>query len=276
MKNAKVLKPLLLSAAAVMLVVATMLATMAYLTASSAVSNVFTVGNVSMQMFETKVNSDGTPAEGVVPGAMKTADTNSYHLQPGMSYKKDPTIYVDPNSDESYLFVRLRNDLKTIERQNDPDHLTIVEQLRKNGWLEIERADSNVDAVFVYVGQDVTERYAAASATVDAEIENGGVAVGYAERANRIREELADIPAKPVGKVENDTYIKVNGHQAIDVFEEFTLATKVPELGMYGGARVAIVAYAIQTNGVSVHNKYSEDAYMDAWAVVKTELPFVN
>jgi hypothetical protein len=273
MKNAKVLKSLLLSAAAVMLVVATMFATMAYLTASSAVSNVFTVGNVTMQMFESKVTSDGKYADGAGdPAKKKTADTNSYHLQPGMSYIKDPTVYVDPNSDEAYLFIRLRNDLKTIEKQGDSNHPTIVEQLRKNGWLEIERADTNVDAVFVYVGTNLTQAYADAVTAVGPKSET----VGYAEYTKQIRAKMADIPAKPVGKTTNDDYTKVEGFQAIDVFNSFTLATKVPDLTMYGGARVAIVAYAIQVNGVSTAEKYSQQAYLDAWSVVKAELPFVT
>lgn len=283
MKNAKVLKAMLLSAAAVMLVVATMFATMAYLTASSAVSNVFTVGNVTMQMFESKVNSDGTLADGVVAGAMKTADTNSYHLQPGMSYIKDPTVYVDPKSDESYLFVRLRNDLKTIEKGGEGAP-TIVEQLRANGWLEIERADNNVDAIFVYVGTEhgtdgegnpitLTKLYADAAAKVNT---SENAALTHSERTKAILKELSSIKAKPVGNVEKDGYDKVNGFQAIDVFESFTLSTNIPDLGKYGGARVAIVAYAIQTNGVSTHAKYTKDAYLDAWNVVKNELPFVD
>ena len=270
MKNAKVLKPLLLSAAAIMLVVATMFATMAYLTASSAVSNVFTVGNVTMQMFESKVTPDGKYADGAGDlTKKKTADTNSYHLQPGMSYIKDPTVYVDPNSDEAYLFIRLRNDLKTIEAQNGK---TIVEQLRTNGWLEIERADSNVDAVFVYVGIDLTERYAAAVAAVGPKSDD----TKYSTYTTAILAQMDDIPAKPVGAVENDNYTKVEGYQAIDVFSNFTLQTKIPDLNMFGGARVAIVAYAIQTNGVSTADKYTKDAYLDAWNVVKTELPFVS
>ena len=80
--KSKTLKVLLLSATAILLVIATVLATMAYLTSSSAVSNVFTVGNVKLNMTETKVNNDGTPVTGT--GAGRT-DTNSYHLVPGKS-----------------------------------------------------------------------------------------------------------------------------------------------------------------------------------------------
>ena len=264
MKNAKVLKPLLLSAAAVMLVVATMLATMAYLTSSAAVSNVFTIGNVKLHMYETKVKPDGTPDEVVADGAMKSADTNSYHLQPGVSYQKDPTVYVDATSDRSYLFIRLRNDLKTIEKQ---DGFTIVEQLRKNGWLEIERADSNVDAVFVYVGRDISAEYADALEAVDEEYDVN--TVGYAEYTKLIREEMADIPAKIVGGS--------GVREDIDVFHKFTLADEIDGLERFGGARVAIVAYAVQASGVGGSDaEGSQAAYLKAWEYVKNELPFVN
>ena len=269
MKNAKVLKPLLLSAAAVMLVVATMFATMAYLTSSAAVSNVFTIGNVKLHMYETKVNPDGTPAEVVEDGAMKSADTNSYHLQPGVTYQKDPTVYVDATSDKSYLFVRLRNDLKTIEK-GGAETPTIVEQMRAKGWLEIERAESNVDAVFVYVGTDAATIAAiqAIFSTVD-----GTTYDSYVDRADAILDaaETAGIKAKIVGGS--------GVREDIDVFEEFTLKTEIEGLERFGGARIAIVAYAVQANGIGADNNHavgSRGAFLEAWEYVKTELPFVS
>jgi len=268
MKNAKVLKPLLLSAAAVMLVVATMFATMAYLTSSAAVSNVFTVGNVKLHMFESKVTPDGEIDSSVeqIKDGMKVADTNSYHLQPGASYTKDPTVYVDANSDESYLFIRLLNDLKSIEKQGDVNHPTIVEQLRKNGWLEIERADSNVDAVFVYVGVDKASELETVFQSI------GTVGSEYstqAERTEAIHAATAEIKAHIVGGKDS--------REAFDVFEEFTLAEKVDNLQIFGGARVAIVAYAIQARGVTEDVDIgTQAAYLKAWDYVKTELPFVD
>ena len=282
MKNAKVLKPLLLSAAAIMLVVATMFATMAYLVSSAAVSNVFTVGNVSLLMYETKVNPDGSVAQPVSEGAMKTADTNSYHLQPAVTYKKDPTVYVAADSDESYLFIRLRNDLKSIEKQ---DGKTIVEQLREYGWLEIERADNNVDAIFVYVGaaqkdsqgNDTTlaALYNAAAAEVNIP-ENAGMK--HSERTAAILAKLADIKAKPVGNTENN-YTKVHDakgreYQAIDVFHQFSI-DKDANLEAFGGARVAIVAYAIQANGIGAADAaFSQASYKAAWQLLQEKLPY--
>lgn len=244
--NAKVMKPLLLSAAAIMLVVATVFATMAYMTSSAAVSNVFTVGNVKLHMFESKVDQNGDVTQALDPSTgMKPADTNSYHLVPGANYTKDPTIYVDGGSDDSYLFVRLRNDLKLIELQGDPTHPTILQQLQKNGWLEIERASTNVDAVFVYVGEDVT----------------GMTAQQYFDAGKKV---------PTVGGVADRV--------EYDVFEEFTLAQKIDNLSIYGGARVAIVAYAIQSRLPNFDTPETEGTYaaiQAAWTYVKAELPFV-
>ena len=251
--KAKVLKPLLLSAAAILLVVATVLATMAYLTSSSAVSNVFTVGNVKLNMTETKVKNDGTPET----DRDNRTDTNSYHLVPGASYLKDPIIEVGASSDESYLFVRVRNDLKTIEcpgyvEKDGTQHVcahngackTILEQLTANGWQEIERAENNVDAVFVYVGVDNV------------------VADTGANYDNALLP-----PASLVGGT--------GSAQNYTVFENFTLASEVPGLESFGGARVAIVAYAIQANLTGAGDKGSPEAYKNAWQYIKNELPFV-
>ena len=243
--NAKVMKPLLLVAAAIMLVVATVFATMAYMTSSAAVSNVFTVGNVKLHMFESRVDKDGNVLPEVGENGMKPADTNSYHLVPGASYTKNPTIYVDGGSDNSYLYVRLRNDLKTIELQNDPEHPTILQQLQKNGWLEIERAESNVDAVFVYVGEDVT----------------GITAQQYFESGKKV---------PTVGGVADRV--------EYDVFETFTLAEKIDNLAIFGGARVAIVAYAIQARLPDYDTSETigtEAAIKMGWEYIKQELPFV-
>lgn len=256
--KAKALKPLLLSAAAILLVVSTVLATMAYMTSSSAVSNVFTVGNVKLNMTETKVNNDGTP----VAGAART-DTNSYHLVPGKSYLKDPIIEIGGESDKSYLFVRVRNDLKSIEcpgtiNLNDGSTApcphtncqTILEQMKANGWQEIERASTNVDAVFVYVGK------------------------------NNVVENTSDADGnKYVNSLMPDAVL-VGGNAAKEsefytVFEKFALSNEVPNLESFGGARVAIVAYAIQADLTGAGVQCSPEAYKNAWQYIKNELPFV-
>ena len=61
----------------VVIVATSVLATVAYLTSSAAVSNVFTIGNVGITMTETKVDSDGKKL-----ASGEQVDTNTYCLVP--------------------------------------------------------------------------------------------------------------------------------------------------------------------------------------------------
>ena len=157
MKN-KLLKGAIIVSAAILLVVATVLGTLAYMTSSSAVSNTFTVGNVGIQMFETPVGADGKK----VPGAGLTSDGNSYHLQHGVRYDKDPTIIIDSTSDKSYLFVKVRNDLRKVEANHGEDaddgvsgnYKTMFEQVTENGWIFIGRtSNANIYVYEHYIGK---------------------------------------------------------------------------------------------------------------------------
>lgn len=91
-------KALLLTFCAVLLVVASVLGTIAYLTANDTVTNTFTVGQVAINLDEAKVTEDGeavTPAERV--------KANRYKLLPGHTYAKDPTVTVLKGSESSYI-----------------------------------------------------------------------------------------------------------------------------------------------------------------------------
>ena len=135
-------------AASVAIVVVSVFATVAYLTSSAAVSNVFTIGNVGITMDESKVNPDGT----VVDGGGRV-DTNTYKLVPNTKYVKDPVIHVTEGSENSYLFVLVRNDLEKIEIASDNDEeMTIAEQLAVNGWKEYTSASTG--KVYAYYGKD--------------------------------------------------------------------------------------------------------------------------
>jgi len=109
MKTGK--KALLLALCAVLLVAATVMGTMAYLTASDEVVNTFTVGDVKISLDEAKVNTNGEPVnekDNVVD--LKDAprvDKNDYKLMPGHTYVKDPTVTVKAKSEESYVRMRV-------------------------------------------------------------------------------------------------------------------------------------------------------------------------
>lgn len=111
-------KALLLILCAVLLVAASVLGTMAYLTSSAEVKNTFTIGKVEIKLDEAKVTADGIPVEGA---ARVTA--NSYKLMPGTTYTKDPTVTVKAGSEESYVRMKVtfNNATEIIALCTDPE-----------------------------------------------------------------------------------------------------------------------------------------------------------
>lgn len=90
-------KALLLTLCAVLLVAASVLGTMAYLTSSAEVKNTFTVGKVEIKLDETDVTNPTGPR----------VTANSYKLMPGTTYTKDPTVTVKAGSEESYVRMKV-------------------------------------------------------------------------------------------------------------------------------------------------------------------------
>lgn len=91
-------KALLLSLCMILLAVASVFGTLAYLTDTKTVTNTFTVGKVGLVLNEAKVNPDGTAAE-----LAERVTTNTYHLLPGHTYIKDPTVTVAAESEDAYV-----------------------------------------------------------------------------------------------------------------------------------------------------------------------------
>ena len=91
-------KALLLTLCAVLLVAASVLGTMAYLTSTDEVTNTFTVGRVKIKLDEAKANPDGS----LVANADRVK-ANEYKLLPGHTYNKDPMVTVLSGSESSYV-----------------------------------------------------------------------------------------------------------------------------------------------------------------------------
>jgi len=127
MKLKKALVALVCAAA---LVTATFLGTMAYFTDNDSVTNPFTVGKVGIDLKETKVDKNGV----AVSPAEKTDEGNLYHLIPGQTYIKDPTVTVDAKSEESYIYMTV-----TVEN---------IDKL-KEAITADESPESYVDGVFL-------------------------------------------------------------------------------------------------------------------------------
>lgn len=94
----KTKKTVLMLACAVMLVLVSVMGTMAYLTSTDEVVNTFTVGNVQIKLDEAKANTDGSLVQGA-----ERVKANSYKLLPGHTYNKDPKVTVLKGSESSYV-----------------------------------------------------------------------------------------------------------------------------------------------------------------------------
>lgn len=127
-------KALALALCAVLLVVSTVFVTMAYLTSQTdVVTNTFTVGKVTITLDEAKVNVYGNPVDkegnSVPLNAAPRQTENEYKLIPGHEYTKDPTIHVANDSENCWLFVKIADDIATIQ-----DDDTITTQMTEKGW----------------------------------------------------------------------------------------------------------------------------------------------
>ncbi len=134
-------KALLLSLCAVLICAASVMGTMAYLTSSDTVTNTFTVGKVAITLDEAKVGNDGKALTGQ---SAARVDNNGYKLMPGHEYDKDPIVHVDSTSEDSYLFVKVVNEITAIEDSTN----TVASQMAAKGWKAVD----GKDGVYVYVG----------------------------------------------------------------------------------------------------------------------------
>lgn len=91
-------KALLMACCAVLLVFASVLGTLAYLTDTKTVTNTFTVGNVQIKLDEANVDANGKQTS----GRTETGMTN-VKLIPGRTIDKDPTVTVLSGSEECYV-----------------------------------------------------------------------------------------------------------------------------------------------------------------------------
>ena len=84
MKTAR--KALMLILCAALLVSATVMGTLAYLTSKDTVTNTFSVGKVAITLDELDVDNS-------TEGENDRDKANAYHLLPGETYDKDPTVH---------------------------------------------------------------------------------------------------------------------------------------------------------------------------------------
>ena len=132
MKTAK--KALLLSLCAIMLVAATVMGTLAYLSDTDKVDNTFTVGKIEITLDEAKTNEDGKllDKDGNVITNLEDSprvQQNEYKIVPGCNYHKDPTVHVQAGSEKSILYITVENQMAPVV-----DNEFIEAQMLDYGW----------------------------------------------------------------------------------------------------------------------------------------------
>lgn len=186
-------KVLVLSACMVLIAVVAVLGTMAFLTSEDEVKNTFTVGKVSITLDEADVKTDGT----YETTADARVSANQYHLIPGHSYIKDPTVHVDDSSEDCWLFVKVVNGIQNIEAEDS----TIAEQMADKGWTLVEgTSDIYAYEKIVSGGEDIAvfDRFQIAGDADIEDYEEASVTVtAYAIQADGFANYSAAITAAP-------------------------------------------------------------------------------
>ena len=75
------------------------------------------------------MDTDGTPVQGAA-----RVNENTYKLMPGHEYDKDPTVHVDADSEDSYIFVKVENEITDIEA----DTKIAAQITTTNGWTALD------------------------------------------------------------------------------------------------------------------------------------------
>ena len=121
-------------ACAVMLVLVSVMGTMAYLTSQDTVTNTFTVGKVAITLDEAAANADGTLVENA-----DRVKANSYKLLPGHTYAKDPMVTVLKDSESSYVKMTVTftkaAELDAIFAPNGANMISIFNGYNSANWI---------------------------------------------------------------------------------------------------------------------------------------------
>lgn len=168
MKTAR--KALMLILCAALLVSATVMGTLAYLTAESdVVTNTFTVGNIRILLKEDKLNDDGS----LDTNTPVTA--NEYKFVPGDTLNKRPYVTVEANSEACYLFVTVTENNNTISGLNgkviawDVDEASGWTELQNGVWYRtVDAEDAAAGATYdILLNDEVTVNTGVTKAMVD-------------------------------------------------------------------------------------------------------------
>ena len=119
--------------------------TIAFMTSKETDNNTFTIGNVSIKLVESKVDELGNKT------GEETSITNVYHLMPGYTYTKDPTIIVEDKSSDSYvrILITLNNVSKIKDIYGEDFSLEDIYSNWGENWIYTTKKD-NSDGTITY------------------------------------------------------------------------------------------------------------------------------
>lgn len=229
-------KALLLSMCAVLLVAVSVFGTLAYLTDKDAVTNTFTVGSVGLKLDEADVKTDGT----LESTYEKRVEENTYHLLPGHTYIKDPTVTVDAGSEDAY--VRMMVKVEGID--------SLKEAMPKEQFSTFYNGD-----LFLLEKLCLDE---SGTCTWDANIWK---MQGYTQSADG-KDGVYEFRYKEiVAKSEDDTVLP-------DLFTHITVPGEInnEQLAKLENVKIVVTAHAIQADGF-------EDDETGAWTAFGTQNP---
>ncbi len=83
--------------------VVSVMGTLAYLTDSDSNVNTFTIGHVDISLDEADVDEEGKLILNEAGKPVDRVKANEYHLIPGQTYIKDPTVAVQADSEPAYI-----------------------------------------------------------------------------------------------------------------------------------------------------------------------------
>lgn len=200
-------KTILALACAVLLVAASVMGTLAYLTAkTNEVVNTFTLGKVKFGstvgdgLDEAKVDEYGNPLKKGTNGNYTKADkvedaervtSNTYKLKPAHTYTKDPTIHVDSDSEACYLFVKVENGISSIEDSTK----SIASQMETLGW----KAVTGYDNIYAYYGSKTATALSSVAASTNVKVFETFTIAGTTSNENLKKYESANIKVTAYG-----------------------------------------------------------------------------
>ncbi|MBO5036236.1 MAG: hypothetical protein J6D42_04065 [Clostridia bacterium] len=248
-------KTLVLFACAVLLVAGSVFGTFAYLTDNDSVTNTFTVGQVHLTLDEALVSADGMgkalDADGdVVAYYDNNGDLNGdlssahrwqpsnndpdqqYHLLPGHTYVKDPTVTVDANSEDAYVRMMVTITYKDAADAVFAEYLEDSEDMF-SAWIDIDSTN--------WIVNDAGEKSETEDVTV------GDSTVTFVSRTYEFRYVGNDNESPKKG-------IVVKNPKETELPALFTKLT-VPgavtndQIALLADMKIEVVAHAIQADG---------------------------